>query len=390
MKLLQIHATGFRPLLVLGFAAALMTACSGSPEPGSQARKEAPAENTDGAKGSAQPAESLVRLSPADIVLARQGGVQPVIAVTGSLEPLLNSTVNARVPAVVDAVLVREGETVAAGQPLVRQNSDDLMAQLRQAEAALAAARVELQLTEGLEKRKTELYAKKYISEIDYAAAQGETEVRRTQVNVQEATVAIARKAVADAIVHAPIRGMVAQRHVEPGTKAMPGQPLVTLVDLAELELQAAVPARDVPRITPGAEVRFTVDGFGEREFTGRVVRINPVADAARNVRIYARVPNEGLILRGGMFAKGQIRLPVDESKDALHLPLAAVRGDGSTAWVWVVRNDRIKRVEVAVNARDEGNSTAQISGELKAGEAVVMTDLGSLADGTPVALDAR
>lgn len=380
---------GARPLLVAAFAALVLSACSGSPEPEKKPGDTPPVQPAkDGAE--TQAAAGVIRLSTADVVAVREGGVQPVIAVTGSLEPLLSSIVNARVPAVVDAVLVREGETVRAGQTLVRQNTDDLTAQLRQAEAALAAARVELQLTEGLEKRKKELYAKQYISEIDFAAAQGETEVRHTQVNVQEANVAIARKAVADAQVHAPIGGLVAQRHVEPGTKPMPGQPLVTLVDLSELELQAAVPARDVPRIATGAQVRFTVDGFGEREFEGRIVRINPVADAARNVRIYARVANADLVLRGGMFAKGQIRLPVDDTEGALHLPLAAVRSGDGQSWVWVVRKDRLKRVDVNVEARDEGNSTVQVTGGLEAGEPVVMTELANPADGTPVALDAR
>lgn len=371
--------SGVQLFSALLLAGALLAGCSGERDP-------ATPPNTDA--GDATPA-SMLRLAAADVVTVRSGGVQPVIAVTGTLQPLIISTVNARVPAVVDAVLVREGQSVNQGHPLVRQNTDDLHAQLRQAEAALAAAQVELQLTEALEKKKTELYEKKYISEIDHAAAKGETAVRRSTVNVQEANVAIARKAAADAVLRSPIRGVVAQRHVDPGVQVMPGQPLITLVDLSELELEAAVPARDVPKIRIGGEVRFTVDGFGEREFTGSIVRINPVADDARNVRIYARVANADQTLRGGMFAKGKIRLPESGGAGALQLPLATLRQNGEQHWVWVIRDNRLQRVDVTVQARDEGTSTVQVAGALKPDEAVVMTDIGAVSAGTAVTIDA-
>ncbi|MFP5383154.1 MAG: efflux RND transporter periplasmic adaptor subunit [Gammaproteobacteria bacterium] len=370
--------SGVQFVTALVIAGALLSGCSGEPEPGVSTKTSA---------GEATPT-TVLRLTAADVVTVRSGGVQPVISVTGTLQPLVISTVNARVPAVVDAVLVREGQSVNQGHPLVRQNTDDLHAQLRQAEAALAAAQVELQLTEALEKKKAELYEKKYLSEIDYAAAQGETAVRRSTVNVQEASVAIARKAAADTVLRAPIKGVVAKRHVDPGVQVMPGQPLVTMVDLSELELEAAVPARDVPKIRIGGEVRFTVDGFGEREFTGSIVRINPVADEARNVRIYARVANADHTLRGGMFAKGKIRLPGTGGEGALQLPLAALRQDGAQHWVWVVRDNRLQRVDIALQARDEGTSVAQVTGELKPDEAVVMTDIGAASAGTAVTID--
>lgn len=369
--------SGVRPTITLLLAATLLAACSGPSGPG-------PA-----AAGTDAPT-AVLRLAPADLVAVRRGGVQPLIAVTGTLQPLVISTVNARVPAVVDMVLVREGQAVNQGHPLVRQNTDDLHAQLRQAEAALAAARVELQLTEALEKKKAELYEKKYISEIDFSAAQGETEVRRSTVNVQEANVAIARKAATDTVLRAPINGIVAQRHVDPGTQVMPGQPLITLVDLSELELEAAVAARDVPKILIGGEVKFTVDGFGTREFTGIIVRINPVADQARNVRIYAGVANADRALRGGMFAKGKIRLPENGGEDSLRLPLAALHLDGGQHWVWVVRDNRLQRVDVSVQARDEGASVVQVAGALAPDETVVMTDIGAVKAGTSITIDAR
>lgn len=360
-------------------ACATLAACSGSGEP-KPATAATPAATTA--------AGTPLLLSPADIVVAKAGAIQPTVAVTGPLEPVLRSTVNARVAAVVDQVLVREGDHVQKGQPLVRQNGADLLAHLRQAEAGLLAAEVEYKLTEGMEKRKTELFQKQYISEIDWAAAKGDTDVKRSLVRVQEANVAIARKAVADAVVVAPITGIVSQRAVEPGTQVGPGQPLMTLVDLSNLELSASVPARDVPRIRVGNDVRFTVDGYGAREFSGKVARINPVADSSRSVRVYVRVPNADGALRGSMFAKGRVIPAATDTGDALLLPAGAVRDASGAAHVWAVRNGKLARVPVTIGGRDSGSNSVQVAGALQAGEQVVLTDLGARADGTPVTID--
>ena len=78
-----------------------------------------------------------------------------------------------------------------------------------------------------------------------------------------EAQVQIARNALKDAIATAPLNGIVAKRHVQPGEKVAFDSPLVTIVDLRDLELQAMVPAVDVPELSIGKGVELTIDGFG-------------------------------------------------------------------------------------------------------------------------------
>ena len=117
--------------------------------------------------------------------------------------------------------------------------------------------------------------------------------------------------------------GVVAKRHVQVGEKVAFDSPLVTVVDLTDMELQAAVPAVDVPELAIGKAVELTIDGFGERRFTGRVERINPAAEpGTRAILVYVGIPNSDGALRGGMFATGRIAL-------AASAPVPTLAGNG-------------------------------------------------------------
>lgn len=324
-------------------------------------------------------------LVPADVVTVTAGTIGSGVKVTGTLQPLNRTSVNARVGGVMLDVPVREGERVRKDQLIARQDPADAQAQVTQAEAQLAAAKTSLQLTEALEKKKTDLYEKKYLSEVDWAAAKGDTELKRADVHVQEAALAIARRALADTEVKAPLAGIVAERLVQPGTRVAPGQALLTLVDLAELELAADIPARDVPQVKVGNEVVFSVDGLGNREFHGHVVRINPMATSgARTIAVYARVANGDGALRGGMFASGHVAAG-NARNNVLTLPAGALRRLDNRDQVWVLRDGKLALQPVTTGARDTGTGLVEIRAGLTAGERVVLTDIGNRAPGMPV-----
>lgn len=340
-------------------------------------------QGADDAAATAAPQPLL--LVPADLITATAGDIAGGVKVTGTLEPLNRTSINARVGGVLLTVPVREGERVAAGQLLVRQDPSDAQAQLAQAEAQLASAETDLKLVEALEKKKTELYQKNYLSEVDWAAAKGETDVKRANLRVQQANVAIARRALDDTTMTAPIAGIVAERFAEPGTRVAPGQTLLTLVDLSELELAAAIPARDVPQVKVGSDVLFTVDGLSTREFRGKIVRINPMATSgSRTITVYARVGNRDGALRGGMFASGRIAAGKAQ-RNVVRIPAGAVRHLDGQEQVWVVRDDKLALQTVTTGVQDTGSGLVEIKQGLAAGERVVLTDIGNRTPGMPV-----
>ena len=128
---------------------------------------------------------------------------------------------------------------------------------------------------------------------------------------------------------------------MQPGEKVAFDSPLVTVVDLKDLELQAMVPAVDVPELAIGKMVELTIDGFGERKFTGRIERMNPSTEpGTRAILVYVGIPNADGALRGGMFATGRIALAA--SAPVATLPATAVRTEGGQTYVWTVENGKL------------------------------------------------
>ncbi len=329
-----------------------------------------------------------VLLLPADIVQVSSGSIAGGVSITGTLQPLQQTSVNARVGGVIDEVLVRAGDNVRSGQVLIRQNTADLKAQLAQTEASLHSAEVEMKLSKAYQDRKKELYEKKYLSEVDWAAAQADTEARIAAFRVQQAALDIAKKSLADATLTAPLASVVATRNVEPGARVMPGQSLITLVNLSEMELAAEVPAREVPKIKIGDTVIFNVDGLSNREFRGHIVRINPVASTgSRTITIYVRIKNADGALRGGMFASGYIAAGGNRD-NVLRIPAMAVQNKDSIDRVWLVRDGKLVLQPVTLGARDITSGLVEVKQGLAINEHVVLAKLGERKPGAPVTIE--
>ena len=211
------------------------------------------------------------------------------------MQPLRQATVKAKVSGDVRQVPVREGESVKAGQLLARIDTADLEAKLIERNGALESAKAQLAMAAKTQATNQALLKQNFISQNAYDNSESSLEVSQGTVKSAEAQVQLARNALRDAQALSPLDGIVAKRHVQIGEKVAFDSPLVTVVDLTDMELQAAVPAVDVPELAIGKAVELTIDGFGERRFTGRVERINPAAEAGtRAILVYVGIPNSG------------------------------------------------------------------------------------------------
>lgn len=327
--------------------------------------------------------EQPLELLAADVAVVKRGVLAGGLPVTGGLQAVNQTTVQARVGSDISAVLVREGERVQKGQVLARLGTQDLEARVKQAEAQLASAKVEAQLSRALVERNRKLFEKNYFSENDFARSQGEADARDEAVRAQQAMVDISRKALNDAVVVAPMSGIVAKRYVEPGSSVMMESRLFDIVDLGQMELQASVPAAEVPRIRVGQPVVFTVDGFASRRFQGQVSRINPVADAAtRAIAVYVRVNNPDAALKGGMFARGEITSGT--GTETLIVPITALRRGEKGVTVFVLKDGKLELRQVTTGAVDERAGEAAVMAGVAEGETVVIASLNDQAANRP------
>jgi len=217
---------------------------------------------------------------------------------------------------------------------------------------------------------------------------QSSYQVSEARLKALEAQVALAKKALADTVITAPQAGIVSQRHAQPGEKLPVDGKILTLVDLARMEVEAAVPAGDIPSMRVGQEVSFRVEGFGERDFRGHIDRINPATQSgSRSILVYAVLPNQDHALKGGMFAKGSVTLVRIDAAQVL--PASAVREENGRAYVMRIAGDRLESRTVKLGLRNEDEGVVQIVDGLDAQSRVVRANPGAYKPGTAVKIAA-
>ena len=329
-----------------------------------------------------------LEFAPADLTVVERRPLSRWLPVSGALQPLRQATVKAKVLGDVRQITVREGETVQAGQVLARIDTADLDAKLLERIGAMESAKAQLALAEKTRTTNQALLKQHFISQNAFDNSESSYNVAQGSLKSSEAQVQIARNALRDAVAVSPLTGIVAKRHVQPGEKVAFDSPLVTVVDLKDMELQAAVPATDVPELAIGKAVELVIDGFGERRFSGRVERINPATEpGTRSFLVYVGIPNSGGLLRGGMFATGRIALA--SSQPLPTLPATAVRVEGGQAFVWIVEDGKLVKRNVVTGARDDAAGRVEIKTALPAGAAVLGAKFDNLKDGTPAIVKA-
>jgi RND family efflux transporter MFP subunit len=329
-----------------------------------------------------------LEFTPADIAVVEVRSLVRSIPFSGSLAPVVQTAVKSKVAGEVTRVFAREGETVAAGQLLAQIDTIDLQSRLDAQAAALEEAKARLNIAEKNRANNQQLLRQKFISQNAYDTADSVFDASAASMRSQEAQLRIARKALDDAAVRAPIAGVVATRSVHPGEKVGVDSALFTLVDLGRMEIEAPAPASEIPSVKAGQNAAFSVDGFGERRFEGRVERINPTAQpGSRAIVLYISVANRDGVLRGGMFAKGQIVL--EHPEPAAVVPATAIREESGQAYVYTLEDGKIARRPVKVGVRQQAEGVVEVLSGLERGMNVVAARVSGLKVGTPARLKA-
>jgi membrane fusion protein (multidrug efflux system) len=340
------------------------------------------------AEDSGKAAPVTLEFRPSDLTRVEARPLARWLPVSGTLQPVRQATVKAKVSGDVKQVTVREGETVQAGQVLARIDTADLDAKLIERLGALESTKAQLAMAEKTRTSNRMLLKQNFISQNAFDNSESSFHVAEGSVKSAEAQVQLARNALRDAVAVSPLSGLVGKRHVQPGEKVAFDSPLITVVDLKDLELQAAVPAVDVPELTIGKSVELVIDGFGERRFSGRVERINPATEpGTRSILVYVGIPNADGALRGGMFATGRIALGA--SAPVATLPATAVRVEAGQSYVWMLEDGKLVKRIVATGARDDAAGRVEIRTALPAGVPVLGARMDNLKEGAPAIVKA-
>jgi len=355
--------------LVMIALAALVAGCKGA----------------DATKAATTP--SGVFVGPENIAIVKTEQIRSGPAISGTLQPEEQATVRAEVGGAVLSTQAEQGQRVVKGAVLVRL--DD--ATLREAELSARAAVTTAQNTADISRRQVErneaLMKAGAIAERDLELSRNQAAAAESQLANARSMLANAQKQLAKSTVTAPFSGIVSARQVSAGDVIQPGAALYTIVDPSTMRLEASVPADQLSAARIGAPVDFTVNGYPSRKFTGKITRVNPVADpSTRQVRIIVSLPNANGVLVGGLFADGQV---ASEVRTAPVLPTAAVDERSLKPFVMRIKNGMVQKAEVELGIRDAATETVEVRSGVQPGDTILLGAARGISEKTPVKVNA-
>ena len=339
-----------------------------------------------GAGGQDQPVPVLVasiRRADVPVTLDSVGTVQPLASV------MIRSQVDGRLVEIAfrDGQDVKRGDVLARIDPAIYQASyDQAMAKKAQDEAQLANAKIDLERYERLAQSN---YGSKQQSDTQRASvAQIEAQIRADQAQIDNAL------AVLDyATIRAPIDGRTGIRNVDMGNiiHASDASGLVTLTQMKPIGLLFSLPQQGLGAAT-AAMARGPVQVAALEPDNARVLEVgrvdvidNQVDPQTGTVRVRATFANENLQLWPGLFTN--VRVTLDVLKDVLVAPTSAVQRGPDGPFVYVVRDDAVALVKVAVPRQYDRDAVLESTG-LQPGDLVVTTGFAQLVDGRKVRVD--
>lgn len=357
--------------------------------PGDGAKKEGAATSGETAEGEGEkkPAGPL-ELAAGDVATVSTAALVRRLPLSGSLTPLSQTTIKAKVGGELLEVRVREGQNVAKGEVLARIDTRNQQAQVAAQRAGLEKAKADLAIAKLNLENNQRLLEKKFIAQNVLDTSQSTYDAAVAGVKLAQAQLELAEIGLQDSTVRAPFAGTISRRLAEPGEKVSSDSPLLGLVDLTQLELQASAPASEIPSVKPGQKAQVRVDGYGEQRFEATVQRINPATEqGSRSILIYLSLDNSAGLLRGGMFAQGE--LIIGQSGEGPVVPVAAVRSEAGLKFVMAVVDGKLVQKPVKLGLSTEDNALVEVREGLAAGDVVVVGRLDALKPGTAVVLKA-
>ena len=282
---------------------------------------------------------------------------------------------------------VNVGDRVEAGAPLLRLDASDIVQRSRQADAAVDAAKAQLDLAAANAARYRELYAAEAVPAAvldQYETAYGAAAASYRQALAQAAE---GHNAVSYTELLADAPGVISAVAAEAGQVVAAGQTVVTLVESGDLEVEIAVPEDRLADVPPGKEVAVSFWALGAGVVSGTVREVAPMADAAsRTYKVRVSVPDPPAGLKLGMTASVAFA-PAGSDETGIELPLTAIYQTGDAPAVWVVGEDRTVSLK-EVHAVSFGKDSVRVTG--LAPDAVVVTaGVHRLREGQAVRLEA-
>src|SRR5262245_62658362 len=295
-------------------------------------------------------------------------------------------------------ITVKLGDRVNRGQRVAKIEDEEILEQVKQAEAAFEVAKAtirqreaDLDLAKTNVERSRNLFQRQLLpqqtlddAEAKYQSAQAALDLARAQNTQSQSRLDELRINQQNTIITSPVNGFVARRAADPGAFVSQNAPIVDVVDITRVRLVANIIEKDLKQIGVGNMARVEVDAFPGENFMGRIARVSPVLDpATRTAPIEVEISNDQYRLKPGMYAR--VGIVTESHANALVVPTNSVVDANGTRGVYLSVNNVAQFHPVKIGI--EGNERTEILDGVSEGDRVVTTGAAGLRNGDPIIL---
>ncbi len=328
--------------------------------------------------------------------------ITDIVEASGTINPVNTVSVGSTVSGLMKEIYVdynsevKKGQLLAQIDPATFQASvDQNLAQINNAEANLAKLNAQMVMAEKTYKRYKNLYAKNFIARSELDQAESDYLAQKASIGAQKASIAQAKATYNTALTNlgytkilAPVDGTIISRDIDVGqpvAASFQAPELFTIAqDLTKMQIEVNVSEADIGKVKEGQDVEYTLDGYPDSTFYGKVTQVRLDSTTTSNVVTYTvivSVSNEDLKLKPGMTAN--VSIITKESKDVMCAPSIALKYTPETngqkyknQGLWILENKKPVRIDIEQGASDDTNIEV-ISQRLKLGDEVIIGSTG-------------
>ncbi|MEK7832532.1 MAG: efflux RND transporter periplasmic adaptor subunit [Acidobacteriota bacterium] len=362
-----------------------------------KAKNEVTATPGGGAAGGRGGPGGAGRVQQVQTGLITSGKVTEKVALTGALKSKERVDVSPKIAGRITQIKVDVGQSVARGALVAVLEDDEINQQIERSKASIAVADASIAQREAeLSNAKVELDRRKQLvesgvlsrQELDaldmrHRVAASQVELARAQRRQTEAEQRELNIRQSQTRVYSPIAGVVAQRHLDIGAMGGANTPIVTIVSINPMVIEANAAEQDISRVKKGAQVSVTIDSLPGQKFSGRIMRISPLLDAqTRNGKVEIEIPNKDGALKGEMFARVELNLGSERNTLLMSRDALVYRGEKPGVFIIEAEKARFLEVETGLTQDDK----VELLSGLKLGDKVITQGVNLIKDGDRVA----
>ena len=330
--------------------------------------------------------------------------ITDVVEASGTINPVNTVSVGSTVSGLMKDIYVdynsevKKGQLLAQIDPSTFQASvDQNQAQISNAEANLAKLNAEMVYAQKTYNRYKNLYAKNFIARSELDQAESDYLAKKASIGAQRASIAQARANYKTAMTNlgytkiiAPVDGTIIKRAIDVGqpvAASFQAPELFTIAqDLKEMQIEVNVSEADIGKVKEGQDVEYTLDGYPDSIFHGKVTQVRLDSTTTSNVVTYTvivSVSNEDLTLKPGMTAN--VSIITKKSQDVMCAPSIALKYTPEVngqkyknQGIWILKDDKPERIDIETGAADDSNIEV-ISKDLNFGDKVIIGSTGGV-----------